>query len=116
MDDHTELALELVTLDIRAQQAHRELQSYNDTGKFQYVHRLTIHTKYKKDQLAELRKLKSEDPSAFMKEITNTTQNIRRIESQLHNKKYKDEEERQSWQNNLEKARIKQKAIQDILS
>lgn len=116
MDDQTELAFELVTLDIRAQQAHRELQSYNHTGKFQYVHRLTVQNKYKSDQLAELRKLKSENPSAFMNEITNVTQNIRRIESQLHKKKYKDEEERLSWENNLEKARIKQKAIQDILS
>ncbi|MBF0649200.1 hypothetical protein IR083_10240 [Dysgonomonas sp. GY75] len=116
MDDHTELAFELVTLDIRAQQAHRELQSYNDTGKFQYVHRLTVQNKYKSDQLAELRKLKSENPADFMNEVTNVIQNIRRIESQLHKKKYKDEEERQSWENNLEKARIKQKAIQDILS
>lgn len=108
--------MELVNLDIRAQQAHRELQSYNDTGKFQYVHRLTIRSEYKKDQLDELRKLKSEDPAAFINEVTNVTQNIRRIGSQLHKKKYKDEEERLSWENNLEKARIKQKAIQDILS
>jgi hypothetical protein len=103
-------------LDIRAQQAHRELQSYNDTGKFQYVHRLTIQNKYKSDQLAELRKLKSEDPSAFMNETTNVTQNIRRIERQIHKKKYKDEEERKRWENNLEKAKKKKKAIQDMLS
>jgi len=115
IDSQPELAETLVRLDIRNQQAHAELQSFNDTGNFAFVHSLAVSNKYTKDQRAELIKLKNENPSEFIKEVTNTTQNIRRIESQIRNKKYKDEEEHQSWQSNLEKALIKQKVIEDII-
>jgi hypothetical protein len=48
------------------------------------------------DQIAELYELKRSDPGAFINEITNVTQNIRRIKSNLKKKKYKSEEEKQS--------------------
>lgn len=115
IDEQTDKALELVHLAIRNRHAHQELQSYNDTGQFIYVHRLTIDTKYKKTQRDELKKLKEENPEAFMNEVANTKQNISRIESNINKKKYKDEAEHQSWLENLEKARMKRQIILELL-
>jgi flagellar motility protein MotE (MotC chaperone) len=107
--------MELVHLDIRNQQAHRELQTFNDTGKFDYIHPLTVHAKYKRTQRDELLKLKKENPEAFLNEITNLNQNIRRIESNIRKKKYKDEQEHQAWRENLEKAKIKLQIIIELM-
>lgn len=115
MDDETDKALEFVLLDIRNQQAHKELQSFNDTGDFKYIHPLTVKARYKRTQREELIKLKKEDPAAFLNEITNLNQNIRRITSQINNKKYKDEAEHQSWLDNLEKAKIKRQIIIELM-
>lgn len=115
IDDQTELALELVNLDIRNQQAHKELQSFNDTGVFKYIHPLTINTKYKRTQRDELILLKKEKPEAFLNEITNCNQNIRRISSNIKKKKYKDEVELQAWLENLEKAKIKRQIIIELM-
>ncbi|SBV98337.1 hypothetical protein KL86DYS1_12145 [uncultured Dysgonomonas sp.] len=59
--------------------------------------------------------MKKEDPAAFLNEITNLNQNIRRITSQINNKKYKDEAEHQSWLDNLEKAKIKRQIIIELI-
>ena len=115
LDDQTEYAREVVNLRIRNQQAHNELQSFNDTGDFKYIHPLTVSAKFKKSQREELVKLKNEAPDAFLNEITNLSQNIRRIESQIRNEKYKDEEEHQSWLLNLEKAKIKRQIIIELM-
>ena len=111
IDDRTEKAPELVNLAIRNRHAHQELQSYNDTGKFKYIHRLTINTQYKRTQRDELKKMKEDNPEAFLNEITNLNQNIRRIESNISKKKYKDEAEHQAWKKNLERAKIKREII-----
>ncbi|MDU1892825.1 MAG: hypothetical protein E6767_19265 [Dysgonomonas sp.] len=115
LDDETDKAMELVQLDIRNQQAHKELQSFNNIGDFKYTHPLTVNARYKRTQREELIKLKKENPDAFMNEIANITQNIRRISSQINTKKYKDEAEHQSWIQNLEKAKIKRQIITDLI-
>lgn len=115
IDDQTEKALELVHLAIRNQHAHQELQSFNDTGEFKFVHRLTIDTSYKRTQRDELKKLKEENPEAFLNEITNLNQNIRRIESDIATQKYKDEAQHQAWIKNLERAKIKRQVIIELM-
>lgn len=115
IDDQTELALELVNLDIRNVQAHNELQSYNQDGNFLLIHPLVVKSKYQEDQRLKLRNIQKETPDLFLKEISNTTQNIKRIESNIRTKKYKDEAEHQSWLENLEKAQIKRNIILNLL-
>lgn len=115
LDEQPKLAMELVHLAIRNRQAHNELESYNNTKQFKFAHRLTITVNYKKQQREELIKLKTENPKAFLNEITNLQQNIRRIESQIRTKKYKNEEELQAWQENLERARIKEQEIINLM-
>ena len=107
--------MELVQLDIQNQKAHKELQSYNDSGEFLYIHPLTVNAKYKRSQRDELLRLKKESPELFLNEITNLNQNIRRIKSNIQKKKYKDEEEHQSWLENLEKAQIKRQIIIELM-
>lgn len=115
IDDRTELALEFVQLDIRNQQAHKELRSFNDTGKFLYIHPLTANSRYKQTQRDELIRLKKENPDAFLNEVTNLNQNIRRIESNIRKKKYKDQAEHQAWEDNLAKAKIKRQVIIELM-
>jgi hypothetical protein len=73
-------------------QAHKELQLYNDHKIFLYKHPIAASRKQYDDQLSELYELKRNDPGALMNEITNATQNIRRIKSNLNKKKHKSEE------------------------
>lgn len=116
IDTHPELAAELIALDIRNQQAHHELQSFNDTGKFLSVHSLVQSRAFEQKQHTDLSALKSENPDLFLSEITNIVQNIRRIESNIRTKKYKSEEELQSWNENLERAKLRVKILKDILN
>lgn len=115
IDDQTEKAPELVHLAIRNRHAHEELQSFNDSGEFKYVHKLTLTSRYQRTQRDNLRKMKEENPEAFLTEITNLNQNIRRIESDIRKKKYKDEEELKSWKKNLERANIKRQIIIELM-
>lgn len=107
--------MELVNLTIRNRQAHNELESYNTTKKFKFIHRLTITTNYKKQQREELANLKKENPKSFLNEITNLQQNIRRIESQIRKKKYKSQDELKSWQENLERAKIREEEVINLM-
>ena len=116
LDDQPELAMDMVLLDERNRQAHKELKSFNDTGQFVYKHPFVVKKKHYKDSYTELTELKRADPSAFLKEITNVTQNIRRIQSSLNKKKYKTEDEKRSWEQNLEKATIRKQVLEDIIS
>jgi vacuolar-type H+-ATPase subunit I/STV1 len=115
IDDHTDLALEMVDCDIRNQNAHRELQNFNDNGVFLGIHRLSEARNFSSDQLSELSKLKAENPTGFLNEITNVIQNIRRIESNLRTKKYKTDEERSNWELNLSKSKIKHDILKQLL-
>jgi len=115
LDDHPELAMEMVELDNRNRQAHKELQLYNDHKTFLYKHPIVAQRKQHDDQISELYELKRSDPDAFLKEITNTTQNIRRIKSNLNKQKYKSDEEKQSWEQNLSRAEIRETVLKEII-
>lgn len=115
IDEQTDLAKEMALLDIRNQAAHTELKYFNDTGKFIYISDITRSRKTENDQITQLTKLKETDINAFMNEVTNVMQNIRRIESQIRNKKYKTNEELQSWEDNLTRAKLRREAIQSLL-
>lgn len=116
IDEQTDFAEELVRLCIRNRQAHEELQSYHDTQTFKYIHPIAENHRYVLNQKNKLLLLLCKDPATFMNEITNTICNIRRIESNLNKEKYKDQEERLSWINNLTKARNKLEVMKNLIS
>ena len=68
------------------------------------------------DRLAELYEMKRSSPDAFLKEITNVTQNIRRIKSNINKNKYKDENEKASWEKNLAQAEMREAVLKEIIS
>ena len=115
LDDKPESAMEMVELDNRNRQAHKELQLYNDHKTFLYKHPIVAQRKQYDEQLAELYELKRSNPDAFIKEITNITQNIRRIKSNLKKQKYKSKEEKQSWEENLSRAEIRETVLKEII-
>ena len=115
LDDHPEMAMEMVELDNRNRQANKELQLYNDHKIFLYKHPIVANRKQYDDQIAELYEMKRTNPDAFIKEITNTTQNIRRIKSNLNKKKYKSDEEKKSWEENLSRAKIRDSVLKEII-
>ena len=74
-------------------QAFDELQSFNDTGKFLYIHPLIAH----QSERAQLEKLLQTDPQEFLRLYKNVTDNIRRYECYLkradrQNKRTQDKE------------------------
>jgi len=87
LDEHPELSLEMVEMDNRNRMAQKELSLYNDHKTFLYKHPIVEQRKQYDDQLAELYEMKRTNPDAFLKEITNVTQNIRRIKSNINKKK-----------------------------
>lgn len=106
----------MVECDILQSQAHRELSSYNDQHIFLNEHPLI----QERNQILQLENslnlLKRENPVAFLNEISNITQNIRRIESNIRTKKYKDDTTLESWKNNLTNARLKQAIITGLIN
>lgn len=71
--------MDMVELRIRNLQAFDELQSFNDTGKFLYIHPLIAH----RSERAQLAKLMKTDPQEFLRQHKNVADNIRRYESYL---------------------------------
>ena len=69
--------MDMVELRIRNLQAFDELQSFNDTGKFLYIHPLITH----QSERAQLTKLLKTDPHEFLRLHKNVADNIRRYES-----------------------------------
>ena len=116
LDDHPDLSLEMVQLDNRNRQAHAELQAYNNHKVFVYKHPIVTQRKQYDDMLSELYELKRTNPGALIDEITNVTQNIRRIKSNLNKNKFKSPEEKQSWEENLSRAEIRKKVLEEIIS
>jgi len=80
-----------------------------------YIHSLTRSRKFSNDQYTELANLKAENPAEFLNQVTNIVQNIRRIESQIRTKKYKSDEELQSWELNLSRAKIRHEILKQLL-
>jgi hypothetical protein len=116
IDDQPELSLEMVELDNRNRQAHAELKAYNDHKVFVYKHPIVTRRKQYDDMLSELYELKRTDPGALINEITNVTQNIRRIQSNLKKQKYKSSEEKESWEQNLYRAETRKKVLEEVIS
>jgi len=116
LDDNPDLSIEMVELDNRNRQAHAELEAFSKHKVFAYKHPLVVQRKQYDDMLSELYELKRMDPGAFINEITNVTQNIRRIQSNINKKKYKSEEERQSWEQNLSRAETRKKVLEEVIS
>jgi hypothetical protein len=116
LDTDTHLALEMVECDILNRHAHLELQAYNDHQIFRYRHPLTQSYKYYTDQFAVLLELKQQNPDAFIAQIANITQNIRRIESNLRKKKYHSHDEKNAWLANLDRAKIRKQILAQILA
>ena len=116
LDDNPELSMEMVELDNRNRQAQAELEAYSKHKIFAYKHPIAIQRKLYDDMLSELYELKRTDPGALINEITNVTQNIRRIQSNLNKKKYKSDEEKQSWENNLSRAETRKKVLEEVIS
>jgi len=106
----------MVELDNRNRQAHKELQLYNDHKTFLYKHPIVEQRKQYDDQIAELYEMKRSNPEAFINEITNTVQNIRRIKSNLNKQKYKSEDEKLSWEENLSRAEIREAVLKEIIA
>jgi hypothetical protein len=115
LDERPDLALEMVELDNRNRLAHKELQMYNDHRLFLYKHPFTQQRRQYDEQLSELCDLKQNDPSALTAEIANVVQNIRRIRSNLNKKKYKSDAEKQAWEQNLSRAELREKIIEEVI-
>jgi len=116
LDDKPELSIEMVELDNRNRQAHKELQLYNDHKEFLCKHPIVVQKNQYDDQLTELYELKRTNPGALLNEINNVMQNIRRIQSNLNKQKYKSDEEKQSWEQNLSRSEIRKKILEEIIS
>lgn len=111
-----ELCLEMVECDILQRKAHLELNSYNDCHIFLNEHPLIQERNQILQLENSLKQLKKENPAAFINEISNITQNIRRIESNIRTKKYKNDITLESWKNNLNNARLKQAIITSLIN
>lgn len=111
----TELCIEMVECDILQKQAHNELCSYNERHYFIGEHPIVIERSKILQLENSLKELKKKNPTAFFNEISNITQNIRRIESNIRTKKYKDGKTLESWKNNLGTAKLKQTIIANLI-
>lgn len=111
----SELCAEMVECDILQKQAHDELCSFDKYKKFLYKHPLTINRQKIATYVIRMEEMRKSQPEEFQNEITNLNQNIRRIESNIRNKKYKDENTLEGWKTNLEIAKEKQKIINNLL-
>lgn len=81
-----EAVKELAELRIRNLQAFGELQSFNDTGKFKYIHPLLSS----KSELSKLIDLFRRDPAEFLHQHKLTIDNVRRYRSYLKRSDRKD--------------------------
>jgi vacuolar-type H+-ATPase subunit I/STV1 len=116
IDEQPALAARLAELDIRNQQAHAELQAYSSTGKFANQHPLVQEFNLRQKSLNEYIILKRTAPAKLMNGITSLQQNIRRVESNLRTKKYKSEDERKTWYENLQRLKIRHEILEKIIS
>ena len=107
--------LEIVDHDILHRQADNELLSFQETKSFLYKHPLAAQKKFEQECIEDLQKLKEKSPEKFIGEMTNVIQNIRRIKSQIKQKKYKDENMQRSWEENLMRAELRLKILSELI-
>lgn len=105
----------IVEADILNKLADNELLNFQSKNEFLWKHPLASQKKMEMDSIEEMKKLKTHNPLKFINEITNITQNIRRIESNIRNKKFKDPQTLQSWEENLMRAKMKLNILTDLL-
>lgn len=74
--------IDLAELRNRNIMAFKELQEYNDNGKWKNKHPLIVHHSIRQKYEDMLRK----DPGEFLGEYTNTANNVNRYKSFLNNK------------------------------
>jgi hypothetical protein len=94
---------QMISDDIRNRLAFQELEHYQKHGRFLYKHPLL------KDQklIDELDQMRKTDPERFMNELVNADKSISRYQSQLKNKKYKNDEEKLAWQELIRQYKVK---------
>ena len=89
------LVKELAESRIRNLQAFRELQEYNNTGKFLYVHPLIVHYSLRQ----ELAKMLENNSNMFLQEYANCRENVKRYKSYYNNPKRPEEKKKRDKQN-----------------
>lgn len=114
LDKDPHLVDEFVSLDIRNHQAQIELEHYSSDRRFLGIHPITQRRNASIKAVSHAKELKSKDKDSYVREIANTQQNIRRIKSNLRLKKYRSEQERESWQHNLERAEDKLRILSQL--
>lgn len=105
------LVKELAELRIRNLQAFRELEEYNNTGKFVNKHPLVKHFSIH-EQLKE--QLKN-NPDTFLEDYSRVRENVKRYKSFLNNKK-RDADQKKKDKKNLDKHTEREALMKDILS
>lgn len=101
----------LAELMIRNKQAFRELESYNNTGKFLNRHPLVKHFSTRQ----QLEELLRDNPDKFLVDFSNTRENMKRYKSYLNNKKRGDDKHDKD-RVNLKKHQDRLEIMKDILS
>ncbi|MDR1436892.1 MAG: hypothetical protein LBI65_02110 [Candidatus Symbiothrix sp.] len=115
LDEQPGLAMEMVKLDNRNRQAHKELQLYNDHKTFLYAHPLLVRKKEEDDILSFLTALKQNTPEAFVKECYNTVKGLNRYKKLLENNSFDSEEDKLRCLDNLDKYTLKHSIIQILI-
>lgn len=100
----------MAELRIRNLQSFRELQSYNDTGKWLYTHPLIIHM----SERFVLEELRQKNPEQFLKEYANCSHNVKRYRSYL--KSDARTENRKSDRQNLQRHQDRLTIFENILA
>ena len=90
----------------------RELESYNNSHTFLYVHPLLKKHKLESD----LERLRKSNPERFMKELINADKSITRYQSLINNRKYKNKQELAAWRQHIQKFREKKEIMKQLLS
>jgi hypothetical protein len=102
---------ELAELRIRNLQAFRELEEFNNTGKFVNKHPLVQHFSIHE----QLKEMLRDNPTAFLKEYANTRENVKRYKSFL-NRKDRDQAQKEKDTKNLKKHSEREALMESILN
>lgn len=103
--------IEMAELSVRHLLCFRELEAFNNTGKFLYKHPLIL----KNTERSRLIELLKRDPKLFLDEYGNVRNNVSRYQSFL-NKKKVNPSERDKWQKQLDKHAEKLDLMSQILN
>jgi hypothetical protein len=112
LDQNPSQAIEFIKLDIRNRQAYNELKHFELTGDFLWIHPIL----QKKKLENQFRKLKRDDPRAFMENYVNNDKNITRYKSQLKQGKAKSEKEKQNWEKHISRISDENEIMKNILN